>query len=195
MTSYYVVLIDIKCGKTITGRLIRENEDVDLLDPEIMQQFYEYYFYDRRNIMDYPTDDGETVYEMLSCNEGGVRNFRNRTGQDCRCLISQAFHTADKNFAVIDKNAVSVVALYGEAEKLIEDYRVQPKRIVTKEKLSIIRKLEKYSVSVFSWEMNALAGAIDTLDDETGVKYLADKTHYSEDVGITLEADPIDLII
>ena len=187
-------LADIKAGKAVTERLIRENAGVDLLDLAVMEQFYKYYFYDRKNLMDYPTKDVETVYEMLSFNDAGRRNYKNRTGEGCQCHIAQAFRTADENFYVIDKDAVSVVVIYGDAEKLIEAYHKQPKNRITREKLDIIRKLEKFSVSLYSWEMDKLADAVYDLDEETGIRILAEN-HYSEEVGVILETNPEDYMI
>lgn len=40
-------LPDIKAGKEITERLIRNNKGADLLDPKIMEQYYESYFFKR----------------------------------------------------------------------------------------------------------------------------------------------------
>ena len=187
------MLADIKSGKDITGRLIRENESADMLNPDIMEQFYKYYYFNRGNIMDYPVDTG-SIYDMLSCNNTGMGNYRNRTGRYCQSIIAQAFHTAAEEFCVIDKKTESVVVLYGEAEKLKDDYNKQPKGIITKEKLNIIRKLEKFNVSLYHWEIGELTGAIDVLDEETGIKIL-DKFHYSRETGVVLETDPSDYIV
>jgi len=187
-------LPDIKIGKEITERIIRENNDTDLSDPRIMEWFYESYFSKRENLMDYLTNAGETIYEMLSNNKTGTGNYKHRTGADCRCIIKYAFRTADENFSVIDKNTKSVVVLYGEAEKLIAAYHNQPKNKITKEKLDIIKSLEKLSVSLYSWEMEKLIAATHDLDKETGIKILS-KNHYSEEVGVILEADSIDYMV
>ena len=190
------MLPDIKSGKAITERLIRENEGADLLEPEIMEQFYKLYFHDRRNLMDYPLTDSKTVYDMLSFNEAGKINYYNRTGHVCNCFIAHAFRTADENFYVIDKNAESIVVEYGEAETLIEDYHKLPKNVITKEKLRIIKKLEKFSVTLYSHEMKRLmeVGAIGDLDKEAGIKILG-KNNYSKDIGVVLETDPRDYMI
>lgn len=187
-------LVDIKIGKEKTERVIRESEGVDLLNPEILEQFYKYYFHDRKNIMDYPTKDDKTIYDMLSGNDSGKRNYESITGDKCRCAITHAFHTAWNEFSVIDKNTESVVVLYGEAEKLIEVYKKQPKNRFTKEKIDTIRKLEKYSISLFAWEIEKLSGAIHNLDEETGIKYL-DKFHYSDSTGMVFETDPANYML
>lgn len=187
-------LVDVKVGKTITQRLIRENKGADLLDSVILDKFYRHYFHDRKNLMDYPTKTNQTIYEMLSYNETGRGNYKNRTGYDCNCFVAQAFHTADENFCVIDKNTESVVVRYGKAEAIIDAYQRQPKDRITREKIDCIRKLEKLSVSLYSWELEKLASSISLLDEETGIKIL-DKKQYADDVGVILEIDPLSYII
>ena len=143
--------------------------------------------------MDYPTEGG-TIYDMLSCNNVGRGNYKNKTGSHYPCFINHAFHSADENFCVIDKSTRPVVVLYGEAESLIEKYRNQCININTKNKLGIIKTLEKYSVSLYSWEREKLAVAITGLDKETGIEILS-QNHYSAEIGIILETDPIDYMI
>ena len=186
-------LEDIKTGRDITNRLIRENENDDLSNPELLKQFYKQYFYDRRRYMDYPTNAEESVYEMLSLNKAGVLNYRNRTSQNCSSLIAHAFQSADENFCVIDKKGKSVVVPYGEAENLIEQYTSQPKGVITKTKFDIIKQLEKYSVQLYTWEIEKLGSAISVMDDETGILIL-NKLHYKDTLGVVYDTDPTDYI-
>jgi len=187
-------LEDIKAGKEITKRLITENPGADLLEQKIMDQFYEYYFYDRKDLMNYPTDDGESVYEMLSLNKAGRGNHKNKLGFEYPCCIANSFHTADMDYSVIGNTGEAVVVSYGESEELMAEYQKQPKNIITKTKLDIIRKLEKYSISLYKWEMEALAGGVYFLDEENGIAVLDDR-HYQEDLGLVLDTDPSDYMI
>jgi CRISPR-associated endonuclease/helicase Cas3 len=189
-------LPDIKVGKNVTERLIRENKNTDLLDPAIMEQFYKYYFYDRRNQMDYQVKEDKSVYNMLSSNSSGKKNFENKTGNKCQCNIAHAFRTAGEIFYVIDKNTESVVVMYGEAESFIEAYRKQPKNIITKDKLTIIRKLEKLSVALYSHEKKRLEdiGMLFVLDEELGTRCLY-KNQYSDDIGVFFELNVDNFIL
>jgi len=130
---------------------------------------------------------------MLSFNESGKYNYRNRTGDDFREIVTHAFNSADNEFSFIAKTGESVVAPYGDAQRLIEAYNRQPKGRVTKEKINIIRKLERFAVSLYPWEIETLGGAINNLDD-TGVKVL-DQRQYSDDIGVVYNLDPSDYII
>ncbi|MDR1940528.1 MAG: CRISPR-associated helicase Cas3' [Clostridiales bacterium] len=188
-------LHDIKKGKEITSRLVRENPDADFLDGRIMDKFYEGYFFGRESEMDCKADKGGTVYAMLSSNGSGRGNYKNNCGKDPKILLAQAFHTADDNFSVIADNTVSVVALYGEAESLIAAYKKQPKNAVTGEKLSIIKRLGRYCVSLYAYEAEELdkKGALSKLDDDSGI-YILNKDYYSDETGATRKAELKDLI-
>lgn len=189
-------LIDIKSGKEITAQIIQNREDgSDLLDEEIMTMYYRRYFAKKDSQMDYMTKDGETLYAMLSENDYGKNNYKNKTGDKFPHFISHAFHSADRNFDVIDKNGKSVVVMFDKAESLMEKYKEQPNGIVTKEKVKILKELQKYSVSLYKWQLLKLAEqhAIYALNDETGILCLA-ANYYSQETGVVLKAIQENLI-
>ncbi|QAT43426.1 CRISPR-associated helicase Cas3' [Aminipila luticellarii] len=190
-------LMDIKSGKEITEQIIHgKNDELDLLDERVMATFYQRYFSGKDDQMDYPTAEGEWIYEMLSGNGYGKRNYKNRTGTLFSHCIPQAFHSAGENFSVIDKNTKSAIVIFGESESLIEDFRKQPTGILTKQKAHIMKKLQKYSVSLYEWEWKKLSeqGALDILDEETAILLLSG-SYYSEETGVVLEIIQDDLII
>lgn len=190
-------LIDLKSGKEITEQIIRgKDDDSDLLDERIMVEFYQRYFAGKDSQMDYPTTDGETVYAMLSGNDYGKINYISKTGKQFPHSIPHAFHTADENFSVIDHKGKSVVVMHGGAKRLIEDYRKLNTRLVTKEKVQILKELQKYSVSLYEWQLKELyrQGAIAVLDDETGIIIL-DESSYSIETGVIANTTQRDLIV
>lgn len=190
-------LMDIKSGKEITAQIANNlNEDSDLLDEAIMTVFYQQYFAGKDCQMDYPTAEGETIYAMLSRNDYGKQNYKNKTGNQFSHFIPHAFHSADENFSMIDKKTRSIVVIFGAAEKLIEKYRKQPIGVFTKEKVRILKKLQKYSVSLYEWQLKKLAeqNGIYPLDEETGILILM-KYYYSKETGVVLEAIQEELII
>ncbi|MEA5059988.1 MAG: CRISPR-associated helicase Cas3' [Candidatus Pelethousia sp.] len=183
-------LVDIRSGKEITEQIVRSKKDeADILDEGIMTAFYQRYFAVKDGQMDYPTKDGKWVYLMLSGNNRGKQNFRNRTGNAFPHGISHAFYSADQSFRLIDKNTNTVVVLFGEAESLIEKYRKQPDGVITKDKIKILRELQKYSVSLYEWETEKLGeqNALYPLDNDTGIM-IAGANYYSRETGIVLES-------
>jgi len=181
-------LNDIKSGKEVVEQIVRsKNADSDLLDEEIMREFYQRYFAGKDSQMDYPAV-GSTIYQMLAGNGPGKGNYTNRTGNLFSHLIPHAFHSADKSFSVIDQNTKSVVVMFGEAEDLIEKYRKQPEKIFTKEKVQILKRLQKCSVSLYEWQLKQLdeQRALSSLDEDTGIILLS-QPYYSEATGVVLE--------
>lgn len=187
-------LQEIKIGKELSQRVYNEFKGFDYLDQKILDTYYEYYFYQMRNIMDFPTKNTSSVYEMLSTNITGKNNYKNITGKTFNKHIGHAFATADESFYVIAKNSQPVVVYYDESEKLIEDYK---KSFSKNEKLRIIKQLEKYSVSLYKeYEFKILSemGAITVINDEFGIQIL-DKKYYNESTGVVLKINAADLII
>lgn len=184
-------LIDIKKGKEVTERIIRENPNAEYLSKEILDKFYLYYFYNRQNEMDYITKDS-TVYDMLSCNNKGKDNYKNRTGQNYNHYLAQAFTTASENFSVIPSLTRSFVVYYKEAEELLDSFKTS--NIGDKNK--IIHKLQNYSISLFEHECKNLDNkrAITLFDDEYGI-YVLNKEYYSDEYGNLIEAEMQNLVV
>lgn len=190
-------LLDIKSGKEATMQIIQNyHDEQDLLDEEVMTEFYKKYFSKKGDQMDYPTKEVQTIYSMLSGNKYGKKNYQNRTGNPFPYCIPYAFHSADKNFSVIDDNTKSVVVIFGDSERLIDAYRKEPEGIFTKEKARILKQLQKYSVSLYEWQLKRYMeeNALYTLDEDTGVIILA-RNYYSQEVGIVFDADEDELIV
>ncbi|MDD2227666.1 MAG: hypothetical protein PHH71_03735 [Clostridia bacterium] len=181
-------LYDIKNKKEKTAKIINENKGADFLSQEILNEFYKHYYDDRGELMDFPISKtgNTTIYSLLSENEVGRRNYKNRKNVDFSHLIAQAFTSAGENFKVIDNNTTAVVVYFGNVETLLLDY----KKADLKNKISILQELQKYSVSLFSYEYEKLLeqGAITELDEEFGIKLLA-SFYYSNEYGVTTEVD------
>lgn len=190
-------LNDIKSGKEITEQLIlNDNIAKDLLGDRNMAEYYKRYFSEKTKQMDYPTPDGNSIYAMLSGNNYGKNNYINRTGSSFPYYFPHAFRSADENFNVIDSKTKSVVVRHGDAIKLIERYRNQPPKIITKEKIKIIKELQKYSVSLYEWQLKELdrQGGLDLLDESTGIIILIE-AFYIDDTGVIVSSNQRDFIV
>ena len=189
-------LEEIKEGKEVTSKIYREESSLDT-SRDMMKKFYDYYYHRRKNIMYYPTKTGVSVYTMLSQNDAGKKNYYNRNKSPFPGTVAQAFKSADECFSVIDKNAKAVIVCYDKSEELIERYRSLPKDKAVRDKIPLIRQLEKYGVSLFEHEFSKLwqQGAISSLsDDGSGILVLS-KAHYSQEMGVIFDIGPQDLII
>lgn len=160
-------LQEIKDGKSVTARVLRENQGKDVLSDEVINRYYQYYFYDQqrgKNIgkMDFITKDGNTtIYSLLSNNPLGMVAYRNRNNEDYAGLPS-AFRTGSDEFSVIDGAQIGIVVPYGDALNLVDAFQscYNPKG-----KMRILKQLQQYTVSVYSNSLDEIKQAASIVDD------------------------------
>lgn len=176
-------LPEIKEGKSDTAQVFREKQGADLLSEEVITQFYEYYFYRQKKKMDYDTrDDTTTIFSLLSNNPLGAIAYRDRHNKDYTGLPS-AFRTAADEFSVIEGNQVGVVVPYGDALKLIGEFQ---HAYSSKEKIRILKQLQKYTVSVYANTWDEIKHAASIVGDTF---YLLSPDYYdSKEQGLKREA-------
>ncbi|HDQ03893.1 MAG TPA: CRISPR-associated helicase Cas3' [Deltaproteobacteria bacterium] len=172
-------LPEIKEGKSITARVFREKQGANLLSDEVINLFYKYFFYDQKMKMDYNTKNSlTTIYSLLSNNPLGIVAYRNRNNENYTGLPS-AFRTAAEEFSVIDGVQTGIVVPYGDALQLIEEFH--EKHYSPKDKMKILKQLQKYTVSVYSHDLEKLdrvERAVSKIDDTF---YLLSKDYYDAD--------------
>lgn len=177
-------LPEIQEAKGTTSRVFREKQGYDFLSDEVITTFYKYYFFDQKKKMDFDSKDGKTtVYSLLSSNPLGVEAYKSRQGKVYKGLPA-AFETAAKEFSVIDAAQTGVVVQYGDANKLIDEFR---QTYAPKEKMRILKRLQKYTVSVYENMLEDLKreGAVDIVEDAF---YLLALDYYDPEQGLRREA-------
>ena len=176
-------LIDINEGKKQTSRVFRETVGQELLAPEVMQRYFDYYFYERADVMDYPVSEkqAERTDSLLNLLSENAKNIGENT-----LYLKQSFMTAGRAFKAIDAPIHSVIVPYGEGEKLITELGGL---FDTKAFYARLKKAQKYSVNVFPnvWEKLREQGAIHEIKKGEGI-YCLDETHYSMEFGLATEA-------
>lgn len=191
-------LTDIKEGQECTKRVLdefKENPnmfDNDLLSPKAMEQYYQYYFYNRRAEMDYtlpkPNND-KTMYDLLSNNKEAIRAFEGRNGHKPELILRQAFKTAGKNFHVIDQNTTGVIVPYGEGKKLITLINGECKLSELKQYL---KKAQQFSVNLFEADMRKLEKFEGLIKLKDGAMLALRNEFYTENMGVTFEDKPME---
>lgn len=158
-------LASIKQGKDQTKRVLREKRGKNLLSDEVISLFYNYYFHNQKNIMDYwAMGDKTTIYSLLNDNLLGTGAFKSRKNYDYPGLPC-AFRTAAEAFSVIEGAQTGIVVPYGDALKLVSDFQ---RCYNPKEKMRILKKLQKYTVSVYSnvlIKLDSIGGILENIDD------------------------------
>jgi len=176
-------LPEIDDGKKITSRVFRENSGKDLMDNDVMDMFYHYYFYDQNKYMDYTVKaEKTTIYSLLSENPIAKVAYRNLNNQDYPGLPC-SFKTAADAFSVIDGGQTGIVVPYGDALKLVTEFQECRN---PKEKMRILKQLQKYTVSVYSNTLAKIGEAASIVDDTF---YLLNPDYYDEkEQGLLLES-------
>ena len=189
------ILPDIQAGKTHAERVFRDFAGQDILQPEAMKRYFEYYFYNRSNEMVYPINEkakNDGLLHWLSDNcfnrgakfSGYLKNdiLRNR---DLYPLLMQSFKSAGRIFQVIDAPTHAVIVPYGEGAELIAKLcgEWDPKEMYDAKK-----KAQRYSVNVFPnvWDKLQKENALYETIEGSGTYYL-DERYYNDEFGLSLD--------
>jgi len=204
-------LTDIKIGKEITERVISEMEFApelygpDLLHPKTLNQYFHYYFFGRKDQMDYPVKPGsapvlerhDTLLNMLSENSQAVAEHNRQFQKPLPIYLRQSFETASLIFTPIDSVTRGVVVPFGKkGKKIIADLcaAFDPEK-----DFKLLRKAQRFSVNTYSnvFEKLMKNEAIYEAQQGTGIWCLKEE-YYSVDFGLSdlpvSESNPADWI-
>ena len=183
------ILPDIQAGKTHAERVFRDFAGQDILQPEAMKRYFEYYFYQRSDEMLYSVKNSATgsLLDWLSDNKnnpGGNININNRRTGKIQ-LLMQSFKSAGRAFQAIDAPTRAVIVPYGEGTELIAKLcgEWDPK-----EMHRTLQKAQRYSVNVFPnvWDKLQKENALHETIEGSGIYYL-DERYYNDEFGLSLD--------
>jgi len=188
-------LRDIKIGIEKAERVLDEYKkdakqfDKNILGPKAMERYFEYYFYQRQQEMNYIVGknsklgrDGN-LFDLLATNSISVEEYKRINNEAPKISIRQAFMTAGKTFQVIDAPTKGIIVPFGEGKKIIEQLCND---ITIEDQYRILRKAQRFSVNVFPQVFTKLEGAIYQTKAESGIYYL-DEKYYSAKFGLSDE--------
>ena len=187
---------DIRIGKEKSERLLDEFKNNperfknDILSPEAMEQYYQYYFYQRANEMNYPvTADSpvgraDNLFNLMSVNSLSVEEYKRIKNKSPAIPLRQAFMTAAKSFQAIASVARGIVVPYGEKGKELINKLCSVQELEKQYKL--IRQAQRYSVNMFPNVLKKLQGqqAVHEVQKGSGILYL-DERYYSDEFGLS----------
>ncbi len=189
----------IKNAKTVSHQILKKT-NYDLLSPEVQSIFFEQlYKYYSGNGLSYPVEirngkDKKVVYlldllslnkdKMLACGQPKPDKF-----------MAQSFKTAGSLFEVIDSRTQNVIVPYNKGAK---DIIARLNSDISSEELKVLlRKAQKYSVSIYSGMERKLSdsGAAYTINSlNCEITVLRDE-FYSTEFGVTAEGSERELLM
>ena len=192
-------LPDIEEGARITARIISEYSsnpeyfDENLIGDKAIRQYYQYYYYEKRNEMSYNVDKKSSIgrdddlFSLLSSNKTSVDTFETKNRCRCNLHLKQSFASAAKEFKVIDSNYRGVIVPYAKGTSIITDLCGE---LSLPEFYEVLKEAQRYSVNVLDNEWKKLRDqkAIYETKEGSGVFYV-DKRYYNMCMGLTLTPD------
>lgn len=191
-------LIDIKEGRDIAERILDEYKTYpeqfggDLLNPKVMERYYQYYFYKRADIMNYPISSNSVIgrsdnlFELLSTNTKSIQEFYRINQSYPRLVLRQSFMAAAKSFEVIDAPTRGVIVPYKEGAGVIADLCGAEN---LEKQYKLLKSAQMYSVNIFPNMLDKLfmKKIIHEVQNGAGIFYL-DRQYYNDDTGISVSA-------
>lgn len=187
-------LKDISSGRDIAERILDDYKNSpaqygnDILGLQALNEYYQYYFFQRRDEMSYPVDSrspvgrNDNLFNLLSLNETSTAEYARTTGSYPKTAFKQSFRTASLAFQVIDSDTQGVVVPYGtEGKQVIEGLR---NATAIDEQARMTRKAQRYSVNLYRNELEKMQGlqAIHEVQAGSGIYYM-DEPYYSNEIG------------
>lgn len=189
----YKLPSEIDKAAVITARIIEDfnqrasDFDHNLLHPGLMELYYRYFLFERRDEMNYPIKSENTnLLDLFSLNSKAFREFR-RSGKARGGIgLTGAYRTAGEHFEPIeDFGDEGIIVLYQGSEKLVEQMcsGVDPKTF-----FNLLRQAQQYSVNISETTKRALLkkSVINKIAADVEV-YFLDKNYYDLELGITLD--------
>ena len=189
-------LVDIREGRDVANRVLAEFEQNpaafhdDLLGPEAMTTYFDYYFSGRANEMDYPVSPNDatrndSLLNLLAENHLAVYDYNRQHQNSPPSLhLRQAFMTAARAFRAIDAPTKGVIMPFGvEGRELVAQLCGAFKPEL---EFDLLRRAQQFSVNVFPQVFDALqrADAISEISEGIGIYHLRPE-YYSEKFGLS----------
>lgn len=190
-------LPDIAIGVQKTERIFDEYRTDpaqfghNLISPQAISRYYDYYFFDRRNDMGYPVSKqtlghDDSLLNLLSRNTQASEEYGKRHGQMPPLHLRQSFMAAAKAFKSIDAPTQGVIVPFGKkGEELINDLCAA---FDVEKQYQLLRRAQQYTVNVFPYELEKLqtTHAVHSVQNDIGILHLL-PSYYSSDFGLMTE--------
>lgn len=191
-------LEEMKTAQQACQRLLNDFSDnpnsfgEDLLSMEAMNCFYDYYYSEIMDKMNYSLPKENTsILDLLWSNQNGKEAYAGKTGTELTGqFYIQAFKMAGKNFEVIPDNTTDILVPYNAAAKaLIAKLNGE---LTLPETIKAVKKTQRHTVSLYDNIKAALQknDAIFTLNN--GEILALKEEYYDKNLGVIIDPNPME---
>ena len=193
-------LHDIREGQEAANRVLDdfasapENFDRDLISPRAIERYYEYYFWQRADIMAYqvgsnsPIGRNDDLLTVLSENPFSFSAYsRTHYGERPKLILRQSFNSAAESFKALDAPTEAVLVPWGRGKDIIGILNSSASFL---EKFLTLKTGQLYSVALRSGAIEKLKklNLIKEIGD-LGILELIDERYYSQELGLIDRGD------
>ncbi len=169
--------------------------DNSLLSEAVMEQYFSYYFFRRRDEMTYKIESDNLV-NLLSLNSTAISAYKRiHNDQPYPHVLSQSFATAAREFKVINSDTQGILVPYNdEARGLLNQLRNTKSPEFRR---YLLRRLQRYTVNVFPYMLKELKKrqALEPICENCGIQALYE-SFYDHRFGVNINtAISIDMFI
>jgi len=188
-------LPDIRIGRDLCARVLDEFRqqpeafDGDLLGPKALARYFEYCFFQRAGVMDYPLDEGalgraDTLLNLLGTNDFAMADFQRNVGMVPPMPLRQSFRAAGEAFKAIEAATQGALVPYGDEGRALVAALQAVKD--SREEAALLARSQGYSVNIFPHEWSRLQAsqALQETQQGSGI-YILDPRFYHPDYGLS----------
>ncbi|MBL4951678.1 CRISPR-associated helicase Cas3' [Neobacillus sp. YIM B02564] len=187
-------LKEIEIGGEQTARILEEFKvepeffGNNLLSPEAMSVYFQYYYSQISNKLNYSiAKSDKTIFDLLNQNQDYIAAYNNKNNTRFPLISRQSFATAEQHFHVIDNLTTSVLVPYNEeAKQIIADLNGN---LEIRELGDLLKKSQQYVINVYDPELKKLdkEGNIELLLH--GNVYALKEPAYTDEMGLDLKGE------
>lgn len=190
------MLLDINIGRDKAERVLDDYEENparfgnNRIGPEAMAWYYQNYFFARAGDMDYPVSvrtlgHNDTLLNLLSVNSQATAEHARSKGRAPNVYLRQSFMAAARAFKAIDAPTQGIIVPYSEMG--LEIITALCAAYLPDKEFDLLRRAQQFTVNVFPQFLERLskAGAVQEIQEGTGILFLADSRYYSPEFGLS----------
>lgn len=176
------ILVDIKKDGSAHGGSI--------LSIEAMERYFKEFYLSFETDLDYPIKGmNETMIQLLMADiaeNNYLKEYVSSYKKFPPLCVANSYHTAAKNFKVIDSPTTSVIVPYGDGKEIIAELNGD----MEIEDVSLLfQKAQQYTVNLYHYQLDMLneSGSLITLFDDK--VYAVKEGAYDFEYGVNIEGD------